>query len=341
MTTLVKSLGDFLNLLVQAFNLSSIFPAFVFVILLQLYVLPVLPEDSPLYLVETMDISAQTGVTVILVVLLAYLLDAANMNIIRLLEGYYFSDQFPFDVFRKHNQDHVEQTVTQIRQLESWIDMLTEQAEREHNLKRRKEQLLLADQLADHHDRLLRQITDKYPEDTEYVLATPFGNVIAAAEQYPRKAFGMDAIVLWPFLRPILTEKNYAQFVVREKAVMDFLVNLTVVLAIFGGLFGLVEWFFTGFSWLLVGKLTLIALACCITFLLSVQGAASWGVTIRTSFVVFRDDLRQALRLRKVRFYKDERELWETASDFFRGESSDEEQIELGQAIFDASSYRD
>ncbi len=44
MTVLVKTLGDFLNLLVQAFNLSATFPALLFVLLTRWHVLPLLSQ---------------------------------------------------------------------------------------------------------------------------------------------------------------------------------------------------------------------------------------------------------------------------------------------------------
>ena len=335
-SALVKNLSDFLKLLVQAFNLSSSFPALIFVVLTQLYVLPLLPEGSPLRIDKVGDVTIKAGITVICVALIAYLLDAANLQIIRLFEGYWFTDRFPLNWLRKQNQDYVRETQGRIRKLEQVADDLIKQYRQE----KREDLLVLAEQVVLRKRELIRQVAYKYPEDPEYVLPTPFGNVIAAAEQYPRKAFGMDAVVLWPFLVPTLTRKNYAQFVVREKAMMDFLVNLTVVLAAFGCLLGIVEWHINGWSQTLVCKLSLVALSCVITFILSVQGAASWGTTIRAAFVIFREDLRQTLRLRGARDYGDERWLWETASNFFRAQSSLDNQKQWGYAIFDASSYR-
>ena len=336
MSVLVQNLGDFLKLLVQAFNLSSTFPALIFVILVQLYIRPLLPEASPLRIDEIWNTSARVGATVISVALIAYLLDAANLLIIRLFEGYWFLDQFPLNWLRKINQDYVCLTQDIIRELEQLADKLMKQAEREQ----REDLVDLAEEVIERKREFIQEIAYKYPEEPNYVLPTPFGNVIAAAERYPKKTFGMDAVVLWPFLVPTLTQKNYAQFVVREKAVMDFLVNLTVVLAVFGCLLGIVEWYFNGWSVILAGKLSLVALSCLVAYVLSVQGAASWGATVRSAFVIFREELRQTLCLRRARYYADERQLWEIASNFFRAQDSLDNQMKWGKAIFDASSYK-
>ena len=334
MSVLVKNLGDFLKLLVQAFNLSSIFPALIFVILVQLYVLPLLSQDSLLGIDKMWDATTKTGIHIILVVFIAYLLDAANLQIIGIFEGYGLSHLFPLNWLQKRNRDFVSRTWARIRELEWLIDRLTDQGKQQERI----DLLDLAEKLLTHKRELIKEV-EKFPEDPEYVLPTPFGNVIAVAEQYPRKIFGMDSVVLWPFLIPTLTKKNYAQFIVREKAVMDFLVNITVVLAGFGCLLGIVEWWVNGLSGALIVKLSLVALSCILTFVLSIQGAATWGDTIRAAFVIFREDLRQTLRLRKPQDYEDERSLWETTSNFFRAQGSQNDQKRWGHAIFDEASY--
>lgn len=335
MTTLVQNLSDFLKVLIQAFNFSSTFPALVFVILSRLYLLPSLPESSSLRVDIRWDDGTLTIVSILLVALIAYFLDAANLAIIRFFEGYWFKNQFPFDECRKRHQEFVRRTQKRVRNLESVVDALIVQATQQQ-----KEELLdLAREIVAHKRDIISQVADKYPDDPAYILPSPFGNVIAAAEQYPRKVLGMDTVALWPFLVPTLTRKNYAQFILREQAVMSFLVNTTVILALFGFLLGITEWLLYGWSWVLAGKLALVAVCCAVTFLLSIQGAAGWGATMRTAFVLFREDLRSELHLRRPSDYEDERLLWEMASNFLRAQSSLEKQVKWGRAIFNASSY--
>lgn len=335
MSTLMQSLSDFLNVLIQAFNFSSSFPALVFVLLSRLYVLPLFPENWPIRIDKIGDGATQALVTIILVALIAYFLDAANLSIIRFFEGYWFTNQYPLAEIRRKNQEHVLQTTGQIRDLEVMAALLIDEAKKQT----REDLLDMADRVIEAKSELVRQIADKYPEDADYVLPSPFGNVIAAAEQYPSKVLGMDAVVLWPFLVPTLTKNDYARYVARERAVMDFLVNLTVVLFSFGFLLGITEWTFNSWSGELALKLGLVLACCAVTFRLSIQGASGWGATIRTAFVLFREDLREALHLRKPKNYKDERQIWETASDFLRAQSSEENQEQWGMFLFDASSY--
>lgn len=337
MSALVQGLGDFLKLLVQAFNFSSIFPSAVFVTLCYVYLPKLLPETWAFRPDLIEDAVVRGGVFIMLIALTAYLLDAVNFRLIRFLEGYWFRDQMPFKKWELDNRAHVEWTVDKIRESEELILELLSEARR--NRKHRDSLEDLAEALAYQRMFLDRQIAYKYPEEPEAVLPTSLGNVIAAAERYPKKVFGMESIVLWPYLVPILTAQNYAQFIVREKAVLDFLINLNVALTGFGLLCGVTTLLFHGLtSHLLVG-LILLGAACWIIYLFALQAAANWGSALRAAFVIFREDLRQSLRLRSAKNYKDERILWRQASEFFQARQSLEAQEALGCAIFDQSTY--
>jgi len=338
MSVLVKNLGEFLNLLVQAFNLSSTFPALVFVLLLRLHALSLLPDNSPLRTLGAADSASTLAAAAVVVALLAYLLDAANLYIVRFLEGYPLSKYPPFSKRLRANQEFVRTTVEDIRELEQWADRLLRKMERTKG-KEQERARRLYDKVTQRRVEFVEWVADKYPEDPDYVLPFEFGNIIAAAEYYPHKVLGMDAVTLWPFLTPILTKKDYAQFVVRSKAVMDFLVNLLVVLAFFGVVVALTEAYVLGWSMNLARKLAVIGATCSIVFMLALQGAAIWGATIRTAFVLFREDLREALRLRRPSTYADERTLWEDTSEFLGARESAETQLLLGHAIFNSSSY--
>jgi hypothetical protein len=336
MSALIQNLSDFFKLLIESFNLSTTFPALIFVVLVQLFVLPLLPNDLLPRSDEMSIVTTQLSLTIISVGFIAYLLDAANLQIIRLFEGYWFLDAFPSRQLRSYTQKYVSETQADIRKLERLAESLIDQAERERKRVRQLELLDLVDILNARRHALLREIAEKYPEDPSNVLPTPFGNVIAAAEYYSKKTFGMDAIVLWPFLVPTLTKKNYSQYVVREKAAMDFLINLTVLLAAFGCVFAVVELWVNGLDWRVIRNLSLVTLGCLTTYILAIQRAASWGTTVRTAFVLFREDLRQTLRLREVQDYEDERKLWQKASNFFRARRSEAKLLEWGNVIFDA-----
>ncbi len=83
MSVLVQNLGDFLKVLIQSFNLSTMFPAVLFVVLIYLLVLPIVPIGTPIRQSEFWATLNTTPVAAVFVVLIAYLLDAANYKIIR------------------------------------------------------------------------------------------------------------------------------------------------------------------------------------------------------------------------------------------------------------------
>ncbi len=332
MTTIVKSLGDFVNLVAQTFNLSTLFPAFLFVVLLQMFLLPLLPADSPFRILElTNGDGLPMGLNLTLVALLAYLLDAANLSLIRLFEGYPVRKLFPFDWREEQHRAYVQSVLNEVEKWHKEYRAAMDRNETDEVMQEITARL----------DAYLKLLANRYPEDPSRVLPTSFGNVIAAAEYYPRKILGMDTVALWPFLRPILNEMGYAPFVLRDKAVMDFLVNLIAVLSVFGVLYGGVNWFFTGLQTSWIAGVFLVGLCCCFLYILSVQAAAGWGITIRTPFLLYREPLRKRLRLRLAVGYEDERRLWEDASAFFSGELPDEDLSDFGSSIFGPVDYQE
>ncbi len=388
MTVIVKSLSDFFKILVQSFNLSAIFPAFVFITLVELYILPIIPSTSPLYIPETTQISSQIGVTIIAVGIIAYLLDASNFQLIRLFEGFGLRNWFPFNRLENFYRNYVDETWKHITTIETIVDELIEEAEKrmfyrsllikqqkeagtpsaqtlseklgllcsnlfresaqktQHNveyiptehLDYLKDSALELAQLAnklDAHKRVLRQeFGDHFPTNPDFVLPTPYGNVIAAAEEYPRRLFNIDTVVLWPYLVPTLTNNGYAQYVIRAKSIMDFLLNLTTVFVAFFFLLGTSEFIYNGLSFLLVQKLIIVGGSFAMLYYLSILGAEGWAATISTAFILFREDLRQVLQLRPIQDYEDEKELWEQTSSFFRAKSSSRSQAKWAEKIF-------
>jgi len=232
---------------------------------------------------------------------------------------------------RKKNQEFVKNTYEVIRECKNEAQKILEQ----YKSGDEDAPLELAIEKEKYASELLDKISDNFPENTEYVLSSPLGNIIAAAEQYPKKTFGMDSIVLWPFLRRILAEKNYAQFIIRERAIMDFMLNMTTILLLFGISYGLMDWFYNGVSLTWVINLSVIATGVCFLFFLSLQGALNWGATLSAAFIVFRKDLRNELNLRDIKNYDDEYKLWTSVSDFFRARwLNNKDRSKLGNNIF-------
>ena len=165
---------------------------------------------------------------------LAYLLNALNYTLIRALEGYPFRTQFPFDTWEQAYRnrastvrDHIKQCTNAISDVEGILpDVFPRQAQapfKEHRkaLQSRKNALVIEQLYA-------------YPINGWRILPTSLGNVIAAAEDYPQLLFGIDSVLMWPYLRPILTKSGYAKFIEREKSAFDLLMNSMVLTIVLG-----------------------------------------------------------------------------------------------------------
>jgi hypothetical protein len=360
MSALVQNFSDFIKVLLQAFNFSSTFPGLLLVFLVQQFILPMVPHDSPLRQNDFFAVFTSPLGTLTCAAFLGYLLDAMNLRIIRLFEGYWVPQWAPLGWFVNVHRNFVTGTKQQIESIDDLVNDLNQEAEENkkqfnelkrvvqedrskfdglkekielHQAQYAKRMSLVHDLLVTQRD-LSDQLKDKYPVDEDSILPTSFGNVIAAAEEYPYIVFGMDAVTLWPYLVPILTQKGYAQFLMREKSVMDFLINMSIVTAVFGATLGVAETAVSGWSFGLAIKVSAVIVASLAFFYFSVQGAASWGAVVRSAFVLFREDLRQSLGLRQAFSYFDERLLWENTSEFLGITDSEQEQSKLGATVF-------
>lgn len=340
MSTLVNSLSDFIKVLIQAFNFSTIFPSIVFVMLFRLFLVPTLPQNSIRMTIESWDGQVQTGIGILAVAMLSYLLGTANIPIIRWLEGYPWQNWPILCNFTKKKQKYVKDAVELAWRYESTLSGLKQAVEQTTDPEVRR---ILKKEAADIRDRkylLLKELHDQFPHNPQRVLPTSFGNIIAAAEEYPNRVLGMDAITLWPFLMPILTERNYTQYMAREKAIMDFQINLALVLIAFGVMLGGISISNHNATWELGFQLTVIACASSLMLSLAVQGAVGWGATLRAAFILFRKDLCLAIGAKTPATYKDEVLLWKKTSDFLRADPVDSLYLqEVGLEIFDHYPY--
>ena len=157
-----------------------------------------------------------------------------------------------------------------------------------------------------------------YPESYSRVLPTKLGNIIAAAEEYPERLFGIDTVLMWPYLTPTLTKSGYAKYIENEKSIFDLLLNSTVLLALLGleiGYFGLA---LQSVSWAWGFALLLIIVAVLILGYLTTDSVMGWTTTLRVAFVLHRNELRESLCVKEPKSYSEERELWKQVSEFLR-----------------------
>jgi hypothetical protein len=163
-----------------------------------------------------------------------------------------------------------------------------------------------------------QEVRDYFPSEETPILPTTLGNTIAAFEDYPWTRYGIDAIVLWPRLLPTLTKENYAAYVEREKAALDFALNICFLLLVLG-----VEIVYVGL--LFGGECVdwVIAICSVLLFAYGVYGVAvaaayNWGTTVRVAFDLYRYHLLRALYGRPPHNFSAERKMWQRISQFVR-----------------------
>jgi len=316
----VKTLSDLVALFLQALRLSVVLPSFILVGLNITVVWPLL-EDTRFYRILVEQESAvPIGIIVVFLVLLgAYVLAVLNIPIIRFFEGY---PLLPYRIGKRLRTSNYRR----ILYLQEQVQRLDQEAKRYQELAYEESDeetghaLISARECEFMRNALNHELIWMYPHhQTWRVLPTRLGNAIAAAEEYPGHLFGIDSVTFWPFLAPILEKDGYASFVEKEKTLLDFLLNMAVVTLFFGAELVYVDILLRRFDWILSPAKMAAALILAFCFyLLSIQGAISWGYTIRAAFVLYKEELHKRLGLQPAEGYYHERVIWKYATRFYR-----------------------
>jgi len=154
---------------------------------------------------------------------------------------------------------------------------------------------------------LMRQLAEEFPDKEEYLLPTPFGNVLRSFEVYPRVMYGLDSIDAWGRLLAVIP-KDYLELMDAAKAQVDFWVNIGVVFVLL-----LVEYEVLGIAlnpplnpWI---TLLLIALGT-IAPIRATSSAREWGDFVKSAFDVHRFKLLEALGIDLPKDRDEEKALW-------------------------------
>jgi len=291
-STLSATLTDTLNLLVKAFRLSSLFPAFCFA-LVQGALLVLHPYDQSFFLMlKNADLSVPNTLiffVFLLAALLSYLLNYLNPRLMFLAEGYPFLNTLWGRAMTAWYKEH-----------KRWIEIQVDRDDLPEIAK-----LLYRDKLG-----------DDFPRETERCGPTALANVTAAFETYSNQRYGIDAVYLWPRLVPILTKEKFAVFVEREKEGMDFFLNLSALSALLAVESIVLRLLLANpiFSWIAL-------LSGCVAYLFyrgTVYCAHSWGESIKTAFDLYRYELAGQLALAPFEDRKEEVERWTKLSRFIK-----------------------
>lgn len=199
----------------------------------------------------------------LLLFLWAISLLAANMQILRLREGYPLQ-RFSWAVGR------------QLRQCRA--------------LRRRIEACGDESQAMD----LRLELATRFPDHDELVLPTRFGNVLCAAESYAPTLYGMEATCGWSRLLAIMP-RDQRELVDNAKAEVDLLVNLWLLSWLFLAEYLALGWYTGRFASLWFPAFAVGSLILSSYF--SIDAAARWGEILKSCFDVFLPDLRRQLGL--------------------------------------------
>jgi hypothetical protein len=153
----------------------------------------------------------------------------------------------------------------------------------------------------------MRRLAEEFPDQEDWLLPTPFGNIIRAFEVYPRVMYGIESIQGWNRLITVLPEEC-RELVDNAKAQVDFWINICLLSSLF-----VVEYLVIAFAanhirvfWLVI--LAMVAIS--ISQPRSESAAIGWGEYVKSSFDVFLPELRKKLGYSQPINKEQERIFW-------------------------------
>lgn len=333
LSTSFKTLSDLVTFLAQSFKLSAIVPAFIFLFLHDILIVPYLPAISPINNYQNLDLTSKYIGILVGALLLGYSLSIMNIPLIQLYEGYPWRSTW-------YGRLLVKVKIYKRKQFESLINLYHEMDEQIDEIDKQLEQLGTFDEQRNELGRksatfrnilikerpLVEQVLrDYFPPEDSLVLPTSMGNVMAAFESYPWIRYQIDAVALWPRIVPILTNNKFAAFVEREKAGLDFVLNFSILFFVLS-----IENCFIGLLYsqdpitplILSGVLLILSL---LFYKISILGAGNWGMTVRVAFDLYRYELLQSLYLKMPDSFDREKQIWSSVSAFLRKNSMTDE----------------
>jgi hypothetical protein len=321
-SAILATFSDVIGFLAQSFRLAAVFPAFVFVVLNEILIVPHLPQKGLIAQIAALDLSGQLVIAAVCSLLLGYTLTVVNIPLIRLFEGYPWRTTWPGDLLVERQEERRRKLGDRSPSLDKKISRLRKRAAHYDVGHPRRERLYrkrVALEEKSKVERLLgeQEIRNYFPIVSP-VLPTTLGNTIAAFEDYPWDRYRIDAVVLWPRLLPTLTEEKYAGYVEREKAGLDFALNLCFLFSLLGLEIAYVGVLFGReyVAWLIGACVTL--LLAFLFYKVAVAGAYGWGTTVRVAFDLYRYHLLRALYGHPPHDFPTEKRTWKQISRFLR-----------------------
>ncbi|MBK9498681.1 MAG: hypothetical protein IPO06_04715 [Leptospiraceae bacterium] len=173
----------------------------------------------------------------------------------------------------------------------------------------------------------------EFPVQEELILPTRLGNIIAAFENYSFDKYGIDAVLLWPRMIPILEKENYLNIIAQEKGIFDFLLNLFYIVLV-SGLLSISAYSYSQNVTGSVISLMITIISLPIIYYGLISSAIAWGNTIKVSFDLYRNQLWKQFRLTNDCSPEDELVIWRMLSTFIREKSASNFYTELNVMDF-------
>lgn len=235
------------------------------------------------------------------------LLLSINRLLIRVLEGYYY---FPWkNALKKHHE-------RRFQELQDFLsDWKKKDQSDDQNLKKE------ADEKKDEAIEKAEILSQRYPNSSDWILPTKFGNTIRAFEVYSNVMYGFDSILGWSRILAIMPTE-FRVIINEAKSQVDFWINLIVLSLIFGIIvFGLsifyVYWQGIEFSYSFLTSFFIIATIIFVIFFCyhcAIEASIEWGELVKTAFDVYLPKLANSLELELPNSRTAEREFWKKFS---------------------------
>jgi len=285
----------------KVFLVAAFIPSFVFVLLNRLLIFTGrLPEQlgNKMLLFE---LNVGDLVLFLLPFVIGAILMALNTPIIKLYEGAYrFERDFLLRPFLSRNRKRHQELYAELNALRR------EYAQAKPG--RARDSLAVA--IDKKHQELLSGDSAEsslLPCDERRLTPTRLGNAFAVMEEYPSYRYGMDGVTFWPRLLGVISD-DYKAMLGDEKMTLDFLLNLSLLSAVFGLEAFVASYYLPDPRYVALGLA--ILLASCLLYRSSIATALTMGELVKSCFDLFRQDLLTNFGFDNPTDIEEERKIW-------------------------------
>ena len=151
-----------------------------------------------------------------------------------------------------------------------------------------------------------------FPLDDTLLKPTRLGNVLVAAEEYPRQLYEMDAVLWWPRMAALMPDTFRTQV---DNALTPMLapLNLSIIfilLALLAAVGEIVVLIIHWNWWLLLITFFSSLLLSWICYIAAVEQAVDYAILVRVAFDLYRQDILKQMHIPLPGDLKEERHLW-------------------------------